>query len=757
MLIPTYSVSSTPRVHLVAIDRRVTDHEFLAAGMYPNTRVVFLDAERDGVEQITEALQGQKFKSLHLVSHGSPGQIFLGNGFLSLDRLERYVPDLEQWAASLGMDGELVIYGCEVAQGAVGVDFVRGLSAVLGVKVAASETKTGHADLGGDWQLGFRTQDFTIDQVFLPEAIAAYAGVLDTVIETTVRDVRDRLDTVLANIQDTVHNKILNNIVVQKIFGDKLETNKALNDTLQFIDTVRLKLASINPQNYTELTLAAEFNRVLAGSGASIAFNATSKEFELSINKILQAGISVDAGLGAGLNFKGSLGVSAEFKSKINFSVTASGFSLKPLVGKEFEFNLLAQNTSNLTGKLGFLELTAADNGVNKALSAKFSLAADLDATGGLQVATPTASWGINTKLSLTGGDFFPTFRADLKYTDTSSLQFDNVEIGVGSLLKAAAPFINDIKAVAGKFEPALSFLRAPLPVIDTFGLEYSLLDLAKNPFFQKFAKDVLGLPPIDLSFLDSVGQLTSLTQNLNRLSGTGFINLGSFASNTLGTISNPVLTPTTTSSSALAPLGKTSLAFPIFSGTNAFQLLLGNPNTELIKFTLPGLSVQTGGKLNFPVWPGVNIGFGGEIGAKLSSTSYGFDASGLLKFRNSNNFENIFEGLYIEANRNNYPAFSLNSKLFASIEAGINLGIVGAVVGGEAYIQGVLNLELNDPNNDGKIRLLELKENAQKGFTNLFDISGSVSAGANLYVEITALFISRSPWSPSIPRKLSL
>jgi Ca2+-binding RTX toxin-like protein len=744
MLIPTYSVSSTPRVHLVAIDRRVTDHEFLAAGIYPDTRIVFLDAERDGVEQVTEALKGQKFKSLHLVSHGSPGQIFLGNGFLSLDRLERYVPDLEQWAGSLGMDGELVIYGCEVAQGAVGVEFVRGLSAVLGVKVAASETKTGHADLGGDWQLGFRTQDFAIGQVFLPEAIAAYAGVLDTVIETTVRDVRDRLDTVLANIQDTVHNKILNNIVVQKIFGDKLETNKALNDTLQFIDTVRLKLASINPQNYTELTLAAEFNRVLSGSGASIAFNATSKEFELSFNKILSAGISVDAGLGAGLNFKGSLGVSAEFKSKINFSVTASGFSLKPLVGKEFEFNLLAQNTSNLTGKLGFLELTAADNGVNKALSAKFSLAADLDATGGLQIATPTASWGINTKLSLTGGDFFPTFRADLKYTDTSSLQFDNVEIGVGSLLKAAAPFINDINAIAGKFEPALSFLRAPLPVIDTFGLEYSLLDLAKNPFFQKFAKDVLGLPPIDLSFLDSVGQLASLSQNLNRLSGTGFINLGSFASNTLGTISNPVLTPTTTSSSALAPLGKTSLSFPIFSGTNAFQLLLGNPNTELIKFTLPGLSVQTGGKLNFPVWPGVNIGFGGEIGATLSSTSYGFDASGLLKFRNSGNFENIFEGLYIEANRNNYPAFSLNSKLFASIEAGINLGIVGAVVGGEAYIQGVLNLGLNDPNNDGKIRLLELKENAQKGFTNLFDVSGSVSAGANLYVEITALFISK-------------
>jgi Ca2+-binding RTX toxin-like protein len=744
MLIPTYSVSSTPRIHLVAIDRRVTDHEFLAAGIYPNTRIVFLDAERDGVEQVTEALRGEKFKSLHLVSHGLPGQIFLGNGFLSLDRLERYVPDLEQWAASLGMDGELVIYGCEVARGEVGVEFVRGLSAVLGVKVAASETKTGHADLGGDWQLGFRTQDFAIGQVFLPEAIAAYAGVLDTVIESTVRDVRDRLDTVLANIQDTVHNKILNNIVVQKIFGDKLETNKALNDTLQFIDTVRLKLASINPQNYTELTLAAEFNRVLAGSGASIAFNATSKEFELSFNKILSAGISLDAGLGAGLNFKGSLGVSAEFKSKINFSVTASGFSLKPLVGKEFEFNLLAQNTSNLTGKLGFLELTAADNGVNKALSAKFSLAADLDATGGLQIATPTASWGINTKLSLTGGDFFPTFRADLKYTDTSSLQFDNVEIGVGSLLKAAAPFINDINAIAGKFEPALSFLRAPLPVIDTFGLEYSLLDLAKNPFFQKFAKDVLGLPPIDLSFLDSVGQLASLSQNLNRLSGTGFINLGSFASNTLGTISNPVLTPTTTSSSALAPLGKTSLSFPIFSGTNAFQLLLGNPNTELIKFTLPGLSVQTGGKLNFPVWPGVNIGFGGEIGATLSSTSYGFDASGLLKFRNSGNFENIFEGLYIEANRNNYPAFSLNSKLFASIEAGINLGIVGAVVGGEAYIQGVLNLGLNDPNNDGKIRLLELKENAQKGFTNLFDVSGSVSAGANLYVEITALFISK-------------
>jgi hypothetical protein len=111
-------------------------------------------------------LAGRKFKSVHLVSHGSPGMVFLGNAVLSLDNLDQYTNLFRQWSAGLELNGELVIYGCEVAAGDRGEKLISGLSEIIGVKVAASETKTGHADLGGDWNFEVKTHDFVVGEVF---------------------------------------------------------------------------------------------------------------------------------------------------------------------------------------------------------------------------------------------------------------------------------------------------------------------------------------------------------------------------------------------------------------------------------------------------------------------------------------------------------------------------------------------------------------------------------------------------------------
>ena len=181
---------------LVAIDRQVADSELLAAGVMPGVEVVLIDRDRDGIEQITAALAGRKLTSLHLVSHGAPGQVFLGNSTLSGDTLDRYASQLEQWADV----GELAIYGCEVAQGEIGWEFVTRLSALVGVKVAASSTKTGNSDLGGDWHLGVKTSEFVLTDVFEPAVVAGYGGVLGVIADSTVRVVRDRLDSILAGI-----------------------------------------------------------------------------------------------------------------------------------------------------------------------------------------------------------------------------------------------------------------------------------------------------------------------------------------------------------------------------------------------------------------------------------------------------------------------------------------------------------------------------------------------------------------------------
>ena len=69
--------------------------------MIPGAEVKILDAHRDGVTQITEILPSSpNIQTLHLVGHGCPGCIYLGNlgnSELSLDTLPQYASDCLSW------------------------------------------------------------------------------------------------------------------------------------------------------------------------------------------------------------------------------------------------------------------------------------------------------------------------------------------------------------------------------------------------------------------------------------------------------------------------------------------------------------------------------------------------------------------------------------------------------------------------------------------------------------------------------------
>ncbi|MBO7007802.1 MAG: HYR domain-containing protein, partial [Pseudomonadales bacterium] len=61
-----------------------------------------------------------------------------------------------QWAEigqHISVDGDLLLFGCNVADGDKGKQFVAELAEITGADVAASIDKTGHRDLQGDWDL----------------------------------------------------------------------------------------------------------------------------------------------------------------------------------------------------------------------------------------------------------------------------------------------------------------------------------------------------------------------------------------------------------------------------------------------------------------------------------------------------------------------------------------------------------------------------------------------------------------------------
>jgi hypothetical protein len=159
---------------LVILDAQVEDCEKLQKGVVPQAKVILLDRTEDGIEQITQALRKYTdLSEIHIISHGSPGCLQLGNTQLSLDTLKRYASQLQTWSVPC-----LILYGCHVAAGDAGVEFIEKLHQITGAKIAASANKTGDSALGGDWNLEVKTDEFKVSLALTSEAIANYSSVL---------------------------------------------------------------------------------------------------------------------------------------------------------------------------------------------------------------------------------------------------------------------------------------------------------------------------------------------------------------------------------------------------------------------------------------------------------------------------------------------------------------------------------------------------------------------------------------------------
>ena len=154
---PASTVNTTTR-EIVFIEDNVTQAQLLAAGTRLDLQTIILDSTRDGLTQISEALHGKSnLTAIHILSHGSQGAMQLGNMTLDDASLQTRSADLAAIRASLASGGDLLLYGCDVAQGATGINFIGHLAQATGADVAASSDSTGAAALGGNWMLEQQT------------------------------------------------------------------------------------------------------------------------------------------------------------------------------------------------------------------------------------------------------------------------------------------------------------------------------------------------------------------------------------------------------------------------------------------------------------------------------------------------------------------------------------------------------------------------------------------------------------------------
>lgn len=129
----------------------------LAAEISADAQVFLLDAKGDALAQMVEILslnyEAGSVEAIHVLSHGSSGSLLLGSLTLDNSTLEGHAEALGALGRALSENGDILLYGCDVASSAVGVNFISRLAQVTGADVAASDDPTGATLAGGDWVL----------------------------------------------------------------------------------------------------------------------------------------------------------------------------------------------------------------------------------------------------------------------------------------------------------------------------------------------------------------------------------------------------------------------------------------------------------------------------------------------------------------------------------------------------------------------------------------------------------------------------
>jgi len=127
---------------IVFINANFSNCDTLIQQIIPEVRVIVINLQADGIREISQIMDSSYCREMYIIAQGSPGCIYLGNTQLSLNTLIQYSSELQNWftnAADADFDvPRLHLYGCDVAAGDVGEEFMTKLSSIVRVKIAAS-------------------------------------------------------------------------------------------------------------------------------------------------------------------------------------------------------------------------------------------------------------------------------------------------------------------------------------------------------------------------------------------------------------------------------------------------------------------------------------------------------------------------------------------------------------------------------------------------------------------------------------------
>lgn len=149
---------------LVLIDDAVEDFQSLVKVLLPSSQIIIIKPDYNEIEQITQTLNKYTcLKSLHIISNGSPGCLYLGKSHLSLFTFKSYASQLKNWSVP-----NILLYGCNVAAGNIGKEFVKRLHLLTDANIGASIWKADNTAKGVSLQLNYFLGEISSSLTILP-------------------------------------------------------------------------------------------------------------------------------------------------------------------------------------------------------------------------------------------------------------------------------------------------------------------------------------------------------------------------------------------------------------------------------------------------------------------------------------------------------------------------------------------------------------------------------------------------------------
>ena len=150
------AIADGSRHELVIVSGTVQDSKVIIDGLAEGTEVLVLENDSDVLDQINEYLDKSavKYDAIHVISHGGDGYMVLNNSVIDMESLEA---DPASWAAigeHVAKDGDILLYGCNIAQTENGKAFASQLASLTGADIAASVDVTGGSY---GWELEYVT------------------------------------------------------------------------------------------------------------------------------------------------------------------------------------------------------------------------------------------------------------------------------------------------------------------------------------------------------------------------------------------------------------------------------------------------------------------------------------------------------------------------------------------------------------------------------------------------------------------------